>query len=108
MATKLKIRKGDTVVVISGEHKSSDTKYKVISIDPKSSRATLEGLTVKKHTRPTSKFPQGGIIDLPATIHISNLMLVGPDGAPTRVGRRADEKTGKLERYSKKSQEAIK
>jgi large subunit ribosomal protein L24 len=107
MAIKLKIRKGDTVVVISGEHKGSDN-HKVISIDPKSSRATLEGITVKKHTRPTAKFPQGGIIDVPATIHISNLMLVGPDGKPTRVGRRLNEKTNKLERYSKKSQEAIK
>jgi large subunit ribosomal protein L24 len=105
---KLKIRKGDTVVVISGAHKSSDTRYKVISVDPKSSRATLEGLTVKKHTKPTSKHPQGGIIDLPANIHVSNLMLVGPDGTPTRVGRRLNEKSGKIERYSKKSQEAIK
>jgi large subunit ribosomal protein L24 len=105
---KLKIKKGDTVVVISGEHKSSDSRHKVISIDPKSSRATLEGLTIKKHTKPTAKHPQGGIIDVPATIHISNLMLVGPDGSPTRVGRRTDEKSGKLVRYSKKSQEAIK
>ena len=105
---KLKIRKDDTVVVISGAHKSADTKYKVISVDPKSNRATLEGLTVKKHTRPTAKHPQGGIIDVPAHIHVSNLMLVGPDGAPTRVGRRLNEKSGKIERYSKKSQEAIK
>jgi len=105
---KLKIKKGDTVVVISGAHKDAETRYKVVTIDTKSSRATLEGITVKKHTKPTAKFPQGGIIDMPATIHISNLMLVGPDGQPTRVGRRLDEKTGKLVRYSKKSQEAIK
>lgn len=105
---KLKIKKGDNVVVISGEHKSADTRYKVISVDPKSNRATLEGLTVKKHTKPTAKHPQGGIIDVPANIHISNLKLVGPDGTPTRVGRRVDEKTGKLVRYSIKSQEAIK
>jgi large subunit ribosomal protein L24 len=104
---KLKIRKGDTVVVISGAHKGSDS-YKIVAIDPKSNRATLEGITVKKHTRPTAKHPQGGILDVPATIHISNLMLVGPDGTPTRIGRRENEKTGKLERYSKKSEEAIK
>lgn len=106
--TKLKIKKGDTVVVISGAHKNASTKYKVVTIDTKSSRATLEGITVKKHTKPTAKYPQGGIIDMPATIHISNLKLIGPDGQPTRVGRRLNEKTGKLERYSKKSQEAIK
>ena len=105
---KLKIKKGDTVVVISGAHRSSDSKYKVVSVNPNSNRAILEGITVKKHTKPTAKYPQGGIIDMPATIHISNLKLIGPDGVPTRVGRRLNEKTGKLERYSKKSQEAIK
>ena len=106
--SKLKIKKGDSVVIISGSHRNAESKFKVISIDPKSSRAILEGITVKKHTKPTAKYPQGGIIDMPASIHVSNLMLVGPDGVPTRVGRRIDEKTGKLERYSKKSQEAIK
>lgn len=105
---KLKIKKGDTVVVISGAHKDASTRRKVVSIDTASSRATLEGISVKKHTKPSAKHPQGGIVDMPATIHISNLMLIGPDGAPTRVGRRLNEKTGKLERYSKKSQEAIK
>jgi large subunit ribosomal protein L24 len=106
--TKLKIKKGDSVVIISGAHRNAESKYKVVSIDPKSSRATLEGITVKKHTKPTAKYPQGGIIDMPANIHVSNLMVIGPDGAPSRVGRRLNEKTGKLERYSKKSQEAIK
>jgi large subunit ribosomal protein L24 len=105
---KSKIKKGDTVVVITGEHKSAETRYKVVSLDTKSSRATLEGITVKKHTKPSAKYPQGGIVDIPASIHVSNLMLVGSDGKPTRVGRKLDEKTGKLVRYSKKSQEAIK
>ena len=105
---KLKIKKDDIVVVISGAHKDAETRRKVVSIDTASRRATLEGISVKKHTKPSAKHPQGGIVDMPATIHISNLMLVGPDGVPTRVGRRLNEKTGKLERYSKKSQEAIK
>lgn len=105
---KLKIKKDDIVVVISGAHKDAETRRKVVSINIASSRATLEGISMKKHTKPSAKHPQGGIVDMPATIHISNLMLVGPDGVPTRVGRRLDEKTGKLERYSKKSQEAIK
>lgn len=106
--SKLKIKKDDTVVVISGAHKDPETRRKVVSIDTASNRATLEGITVKKHTKPSAKHPQGGIVDMPATIHISNLKLVGPDGTPTRVGRRLNEKTGKLERYSKKSQETIK
>jgi large subunit ribosomal protein L24 len=104
---KLKIKKGDSVFVITGEHKSKE-RYKVVSIDPKTLRATLEGVLVKKHTKPTSKFPQGGIVDVPATIHISNLMLVDGAGSATRVGRRISDKTGKIERYSKKSKEAIK
>jgi large subunit ribosomal protein L24 len=106
--SKFKIKKGDTVVVISGAHKDAEKGRKVVSIDTTSSRATLEGISVKKHTKPSAKHPQGGIVDMPATIHISNLKLVGPDGTPTRVGRRLNEKTGKLERYSKKSQETIK
>ncbi|MCA6362775.1 MAG: 50S ribosomal protein L24 [Bacteroidetes bacterium] len=105
---KLKIKKGDTVLVISGEHKSSKERYKVLSVNTDTHRVTLEGVTVKKHTKPTSKYPNGGIVDVPATIHISNLMLVDGSGNATRVGRRVDEKTGKIERFSKKSKEAIK
>ncbi len=61
---------------------------------------------VKKHTRPTQDNP-GGINEVPAPIHISNLMLVDPkSGEPTRVGRK--EEDGKLVRYSKKSGEIIK
>ncbi|GAB4134166.1 MAG: 50S ribosomal protein L24 [Bacteroidia bacterium] len=105
---KLKIKKGDTVAVISGEHKSNSSRYKVLSVDTKTLRVTLEGITVKKHSRPTAKHPQGGIIDVPAKIHISNLMLIDGNGKATRVGRRINDKTNKLERYSKKSQEAIK
>jgi large subunit ribosomal protein L24 len=108
MATKSKIKKGDTVTVITGEHKSKDARYKVISVNTTTSRASLEGVTVKKHTRPSAKHPQGGIVDVPAWIHTSNLMLIDGAGNATRVGRRINDKTGKLERYSKKSQEAIK
>ncbi|MGL4598457.1 MAG: 50S ribosomal protein L24 [Bacteroidia bacterium] len=106
MATKLKIKKGDTVVVIAGEHRGEDRR-KVLTVDPKSSRATLEGVTIKKHSKPTAKFPQGGIVDIPATIHVSNLMLVDGDGNATRVGRRLNDKTNKIERYSKKNNKAL-
>jgi large subunit ribosomal protein L24 len=105
---KLKIKKGDTVVVIAGEHKSRDTQYKVLSVNKIANRVSLEGITVKKHSRPTSKHPQGGIIDVPAFIHISNVMLVDGTGKPTRVGRQRNEKSGKLERVSAKSKEVIK
>jgi large subunit ribosomal protein L24 len=105
---KLKIKKGDTVVVIAGEHKSRDTKYKVLSVNKTTNRISLEGITVKKHSRPTSAHPQGGIIDVPAFIHISNVMLVDGSGSATRVGRQRNEKSGKLERVSAKSKEVIK
>ena len=105
---KLKIKKGDTVVVIAGEHKSRDTQYKVLTVNKTAKRVALEGITVKKHSKPTSKHPQGGIIDVPAYIHLSNVMLVDGSGTPTRVGRERNEKSGKLERVNAKSREAIK
>jgi len=95
-------------VVIAGEHKSRDTKYKVLSVNKTTNRISLEGITVKKHSRPTSAHPQGGIIDVPAFIHISNVMLVDGSGSATRVGRQRNEKSGKLERVSAKSKEVIK
>lgn len=105
---KLKIKKGDTVVVIAGEHKSRDTQYKVLSVNRTSNRVSLEGITVKKNSRPTSAHPQGGIIDVPAFMHISNVMIVDGAGSATRVGRQLNEKSGKLERVSTKSKEVIK
>ena len=63
---------------------------------------------VSKHTKPNAENPQGGIIKKEATIHISNLMLVDPkSGEPTKIGRKKDEKTGKIVRFSKKSGELI-
>ena len=93
-------------MVISGEHKSGDAKYKVLSVDPASSRATLEGITIKKHTKPTAKFPQGGIVDVPAKIHVSNLMLVDGSGKPTRVGYKIKDDGTKV-RVAKKTGDEV-
>ena len=104
---KLHVKKGDTVLVLSGNDKGKQGK--VMSVDPKSQRAIVEGVRiVSKHTRPNAEHPQGGIIKQEAPIHISNLMVVDNSGKPTRVGRKKDEKTGKLVRYSKKTGEIIK
>ena len=63
---------------------------------------------VSKHTKPNAANPQGGIVKQEAAIHISNLMIVDPkSGDATRVGRKIDEKTGKLVRFAKKSGEVI-
>jgi len=105
MRTKLKIKKGDTVKVITGADKGKEGK--VIEIITKTSRALVEGVNmVSKHTKPNAAHPQGGIVKQEAAIHISNLMLVDAKGNATRVGRK--EVKGKLERYSKKSGEVIK
>jgi large subunit ribosomal protein L24 len=107
MQRKLHIKKGDTVIVISGNSKGQEGK--VLNVVREKERAIVEGVNmVSKHTKPNAKSPQGGILKKEATIHISNLMLKDPKtGKPTRIGRRPD-KNGKLVRYSKKSGEEIK
>jgi large subunit ribosomal protein L24 len=107
MKKKLHIKKGDTVFVNAGEDRGK--KGKVLEVLADKNRAIVEGINlVKKHTKPNAKHPQGGIIEQEAAIHISNLQVVDPtSGAPTRIGRRLNEK-GKLVRYAKKSGEEIK
>lgn len=104
MQKKLHIKKGDTVVVISGESKGQQGK--VLTIDREKGRAIVEAVNmVKRHTKPNAKSPQGGIIEKEASINISNLMVV-VGGKPTRIGRKTEN--GKNVRYSKKSGEVIK
>jgi large subunit ribosomal protein L24 len=107
MQKKLHIKKGDTVVVITGNDKGR--KGRVLEVVRKSDRAIVEGVNmIKRHTKPNAKAPQGGIIEKEAPVHISNLMLYDPKSdSPVRIGRRVNDK-GKLVRYSKKSGEEIK
>jgi len=106
--SKLHIKKGDTVKIISGNSKGSEGK--VIKVLIAQNRAIVEGVNmVSKHSKPNAANPQGGIVKQEAPIHVSNLMLLDPSsGDSTRIGRKRDEKTGKLVRYSKKSGEVIK
>ena len=105
--SKLHIKKGDTVYVLSGEDKGKQGR--VLSVQVTKQSAIVEGVNiVTKSTKPSAKFPQGGLIKMEAPIHISNLSLIDPkSGKPTRVGLRKDEK-GVTVRYSKKSGEEIK
>jgi len=107
MQKKVNIKKGDTVMVITGESKGQ--KGRILEVDRDKYRAIVEGVNmVSKHTKPNSKSPQGGILKREAPVHISNLMLIDPtSGEPTRIGKRRNEKN-KLVRYSKKSGEEIK
>ena len=106
--SKLHIKKGDIVKVMAGI--SIGQEGKVIEVQIAKSRALVEGVNmVSKHSKPNAANPQGGIVKQEATIHISNLMVVDPkSGAASRIGRKIDEMTGKLVRYSKKSGEVIK
>jgi large subunit ribosomal protein L24 len=104
---KLKIKKNDTVKVISGEDKGMQGR--VLRVITEKDRVIVEGINlVSKHSKPTAANPQGGIVKKEASIHISNLMLVDGKGEATRVGKMLDEKSGKMVRYSKKSGEVIK
>jgi large subunit ribosomal protein L24 len=107
MQKKLHVKKGDTVIVITGDNLGN--KGRILEINRNTEKAIVEGVNmIKKHTKPNTKHPQGGIIEKEAPVHISNLMLVDPKtGKPTRIGRRLNA-DGKLVRYSKKSGEEIK
>jgi len=107
MRKKLHIKKGDNVMVISGDSKGQQGK--VLFVQRDDLRAIVEGINlISKHTKPNAENPQGGIVKKEAPINISNLMVIDSTGNPTRVGREIDEKNNKSVRYSKKSGEVIK
>jgi large subunit ribosomal protein L24 len=100
---KLKIKKGDTVKVIAGNHKGQEGK--VLSVLIEKNKAFVEGINmVSRHTKPSASSPQGGIVKKEAALHISNLMVVS-NGTATRVGRKVEN--DKIVRYSKKTGEVI-
>jgi large subunit ribosomal protein L24 len=96
----MKIRKSDNVMVISGNDKGKTGK--VLKVFPKVSRVIVEGINLRKrHTKPSQKSPQGGILEKEAPIHVSNVMLIdSKTNEPTRLGVQIilDEKTGKKKR----------
>ncbi len=86
---KLKIKKGDQVVVLAGRSKGQ--RGKVLRVIPAENKAVVEGVNmIRKHEKPNpSKQIKGGILETEGTIHVSNLMLIDPEGGkPTRVGRK--------------------
>jgi large subunit ribosomal protein L24 len=94
----MKIKKGDTVVVISGKDKGA--RGKVIQAYPARDRVLVEGVNrVKKHTRVSQNergAKSGGIVIQEASVHVSNVMLVDSDGKPTRVGHRFSDDGSKV------------
>ena len=85
---KFNIKKGDTVVVISGDDKDAKKPRKVLEVFPDKSRVLVEGVNiVTRHTKPSASNTRGGIVKKEASIHISNVMIICPGcGQPTRVG----------------------
>ena len=101
---KLKIKTGDTVRVIAGDHKGSEGK--VLRVIRDKNKAIVEGVNmIKKHMKPSAQSPQGGIVEKEAFIQISNLSLLTSKGETTRVGYKMED--GKKVRFSKKSNEVI-
>ena len=108
----MQIKTGDTVVVIAGKDKFTKDKKgnivpttgKVLKVYPKTNKVLVEGVNkVTKHQKPTQQNQNGGIVEVEAPIHASNVMLLDPKvNKPTRVGIKIDE-NGKKIRVSKKS-----
>ena len=102
---KLKIKSGDVVKVIAGDHKGAEGK--VLRVLREKNKAVVEGVNfVSKHTKPSAKNPQGGIVKKEAPIHISNIALIDPKTkSATRVGSKVEG--DKKVRVSKKSNQVL-
>jgi len=102
---KLKIKSGDVVRVIAGDHKGAEGK--VVRVYKEKNKAVVEGVNmVSKHTKPSAKNPQGGIVKKEAPIHISNISLIDPKSKETtRVGVKTEG--DKKVRFSKKSNQVL-
>jgi large subunit ribosomal protein L24 len=106
---RIRIRKNDTVKVISGRDKGKTGR--VLEIDNKTGRLLVENvMTVKRHTRPNpAKQIKGGIAEKESPIHVSNVMLLTAGGIPTRIGTRieGDGATARRVRIARKTGEAL-
>lgn len=105
MALKLKIRRGDEVVVIAGKDKGKTGE--VVRVMPSENRALVRGVNMIKRHQRQSQTQEGGIVAREASIHISNLAIADPkDGKPSRVGYKTLEDGTKV-RFAKRSGEVI-
>ena len=101
---KFKIKTGDTVKVIAGENKGQEGKVMKVLYD--ADKVIVESINmIKKHLKPSADNPQGGIKEIEAPIHISNVALMDKEGNPTRV--RLEVKDGNKVRISKTTNEVI-
>jgi large subunit ribosomal protein L24 len=103
---RLHVTTGDTVRVMRGDDKGKEGK--ILRVYPKTGRVTVEGINiVKRHRKARRAEEESGIVDFPAPIHASNVMLLDPkSGGPTRTRRKIDD-DGTKERIAVKSGDAI-
>jgi large subunit ribosomal protein L24 len=110
MAKRMRIREGDSVLVVAGKDRGKSGR--VLRTEPKRRRVYVEGLNIiKRHQRPrsvkdTQRAEAGGIIEKEGPIDVSNVMLLDPQNKPTRVGVRVGD-DGKRVRYAKRTGNAI-
>lgn len=98
---RMHVRKGDRVRVIRGDHVGQEGT--ILEAIPADNRVVVEGINMRKrHMRPSNSNPEGGIVTFEAPIHASNVMLIDPNGDPTRTRRRIDA-DGRKERISVKT-----
>ncbi|WP_459904670.1 50S ribosomal protein L24 [Enterococcus thailandicus] len=98
------VKKGDKVKVITGKDKNKEGV--VLAAFPKKDKVIVEGVNiVKKHQKPSQAAPQGGIVEMEAPVHVSNVMVIDSTGVAGRVGY--TEVDGKKVRVSKKTGEVL-
>ena len=104
---KIRLKKGDTVVVLAGKYKGKTGK--VVATHPRENKVTVEGINiVKKHVKPTRTNPQGGILDITKPIWVSKVAIVEPTSKkPSRIGYET-AKDGTKKRVFKKTGKEIK
>lgn len=102
---KIRLRKGDNVVVLAGKQKGKTGK--VVAVHPKDNKVTVEGINiVKKHVKPNQQYPQGGIIELTKPVYVSKVAIVEPTSKkPSRIGYQIDAEGNKTRVFKKSGKE---
>jgi large subunit ribosomal protein L24 len=102
---KIRLKKGDTVVVLSGKYKGKTGK--VTATHPEDNKVTVEGINiVKKHVKPNKAYPQGGIIELTKPIWVSKVAAYEPTAKkPSKIGFKVDSKGNKIRMYKRSGKE---
>lgn len=104
---KIRLKKGDSVIVLSGKFKGKTGK--ILATHPRDNKVTVEGVNIfKKHLKPNKQHPQGGIVDVLRPIDVSKLAIIEPTSKkPSKIGYQTD-KDGKRIRIYKKTGKEIK